>query len=292
MPSSALTGAVGALDRVRQREEGAVEQRGGVDGEQRARRYRPAAAADSVRAMLTLTGLDELKAQVGEELGVSRWHEVTQEAIDDFADVTGDDQWIHVDPERAKDTPFGGTIAHGYYTLSLAPEFSYEIVLARGLRVRDQLRPQRVRFPAPLPVGVEVRMRAKLAERRGRPRRRADHDRADLRADRQRRREADLVQAVVEREGEALELEDLVVEARAEREREVAVGDRAAERRLLRALDVDVDPLVVAGDVGERVDVLLGDLVPVGGAERLALGGLELVESGDRPHGRAPYFAP
>ena len=63
------------------------------------------------------------------------------------------------------------------------------------------------------------------------------------------------------------------------------MGDRAAERRVLRALDVDVDPLVVAGHVGERVDVLLGHLVPVGGAERLALGGLELFESGDRPHG-------
>jgi acyl dehydratase len=68
--------------------------------------------------MLTLTGIDEVKAHVGKELGVSEWHEVTQEAINEFADVTGDHQFIHVDPERAKETPFGGTIAHGYYTLS------------------------------------------------------------------------------------------------------------------------------------------------------------------------------
>ena len=62
--------------------------------------------------MKTITGLDELKASEGEVLGTSEWHEVTQEAIDDFADVTGDHQWIHVDVGRAKDTPFGGTIAH------------------------------------------------------------------------------------------------------------------------------------------------------------------------------------
>ena len=71
--------------------------------------------------MLTINGLDEMRAQVGEELGVSDWHEVTQEEVDRFAAVTGDDQWIHTDPERATQTPFGGTIAHGYYTLSLHP---------------------------------------------------------------------------------------------------------------------------------------------------------------------------
>ena len=86
--------------------------------------------------MLTLTGLDEVKAHVGQELGVSDWHEVTQEAINAFADVTGDHQFIHVDVERAKETPFGGTIAHGYYTLSLAPRFSYAMFAARGIRVR------------------------------------------------------------------------------------------------------------------------------------------------------------
>ena len=110
-------------------------------------------------------------------------------------------------------------------------------------------------------------------------------------ADRQRRREADPVEPVVDGEGEALEREDLLAEGGRERQRVVAVGDRAAERRLARALRVDVDPLVVAGDVGERVDVVLGDLVPVGGAEVLALRLLELVESGDRAHGGGPYPA-
>ena len=83
--------------------------------------------------MLTLTGLDELKSRIGQEIGVSDWNEVTQESVNEFADVTGDHNWIHVDPERARETPFGGTIAHGYYTLSLAPMFSYSLlsVLAR-----------------------------------------------------------------------------------------------------------------------------------------------------------------
>jgi acyl dehydratase len=83
--------------------------------------------------MLTLNGIDELKSRVGDELGVSDWHEVTQDKIDAFAEVTGDDQWIHVDPERAKDTPFGGTIAHGYYTLSLAPRFQYDLFKLDGI---------------------------------------------------------------------------------------------------------------------------------------------------------------
>jgi acyl dehydratase len=112
--------------------------------------------------MLTLTGLDEVKAHVGQELGVSDWHLVTQEAINDFAEVTGDDQWIHVDPERAKDTPFGGTIAHGYYTLSLAPGFSYKMFTLEGFAFGVNYGVNRVRFPAPMPVGDKVRMRAKL----------------------------------------------------------------------------------------------------------------------------------
>ena len=113
--------------------------------------------------MLTLTGLDEVKSHVGEELGVSDWHEVTQDAIDEFARVTGDDQWIHIDPERAKETPFGGTIAHGYYTLSLAPMFSYKMFKVDGFAFGVNYGLNRVRFPAPLPVGDKVRMRAKLA---------------------------------------------------------------------------------------------------------------------------------
>ncbi|HEX2017013.1 MAG TPA: MaoC family dehydratase [Solirubrobacteraceae bacterium] len=112
--------------------------------------------------MLTLTGMDEVKAHVGQELGVSDWHEVTQEAINEFARVTGDDQWIHIDVERAKDTPFGGTIAHGYYTLSLAPRFSYAMFSLEGFAFGVNYGLNKVRFPAPLPVGSKVRMRAKL----------------------------------------------------------------------------------------------------------------------------------
>jgi acyl dehydratase len=113
--------------------------------------------------MLTLTGLDEVKGHVGQELGVSDWHEVTQEDINTFAEVTGDDQFIHVDVERAKETPFGGTIAHGYYTLSLAPRFSYAMFSLEGFAFGVNYGLNRVRFPAPLPVGGRVRMRATLA---------------------------------------------------------------------------------------------------------------------------------
>jgi acyl dehydratase len=113
--------------------------------------------------MLTLSGLDEVKSYVGKELGVSDWHEVTQEKINQFAEVTGDDQWIHVDIERAKQTPFGGTIAHGYYVLSLAPRFSYDLFTFEGFAFMLNYGLNRVRFPAPMPVGGRVRMRAKLA---------------------------------------------------------------------------------------------------------------------------------
>jgi acyl dehydratase len=113
--------------------------------------------------VLTLNGLDEVKSRIGEELGVSDWHEVTQEDIDRFAEVTGDDYWIHLDTERAKDGPFGGTIAHGYYTLSLAPMFSYRLFSFSGFAFGVNYGVNRVRFPAPMPVGGKVRMRAKLA---------------------------------------------------------------------------------------------------------------------------------
>jgi acyl dehydratase len=113
--------------------------------------------------MLTLNGIDDIKARIGQELGVSDWHEVTQQAINDFADVTGDHQWIHVDVERAKDTPFGGTIAHGYYTLSLAPMFTEQVLSLDGFAFAINYGLNKVRFPAPLPVGSRVRMKARLA---------------------------------------------------------------------------------------------------------------------------------
>jgi acyl dehydratase len=114
--------------------------------------------------VLTINGIDDLKSRVGQELGVSDWHEVTQEKVDEFARVTGDDQWIHVDPERAKETPFGGTIAHGYYTLSLGPRFSYDMFTMEGIAFGLNYGLGKVRFPAPLPVGSKVRMRATLSD--------------------------------------------------------------------------------------------------------------------------------
>jgi acyl dehydratase len=114
--------------------------------------------------MRTITGLDELKQAEGEELGVSDWHRITQADIDAFADVTGDHQWIHVDPERAKDTPFGGTIAHGYFTLSLAPRFTEQVMKLDGFAMAINYGLNKVRFPSPVPVDSDVRMRARLAE--------------------------------------------------------------------------------------------------------------------------------
>src|ERR671919_548146 len=113
---------------------------------------------------VVFNGIDDLKGKVGEEIGVSEWREVTQDDIDKFAEVTGDDQWIHVDPERAKDTPFGGTIAHGFFTLSLAPRFTEQVMKMDGFAMAINYGLNKVRFPAPVPVDSQVRMRARLAE--------------------------------------------------------------------------------------------------------------------------------
>jgi acyl dehydratase len=114
--------------------------------------------------MLTITGPDELKSKLGEELGVSDWHEVTQERINAFAEATEDFQWIHVDEERAKETPFGGTIAHGLYTLSLGPKLSYSMFNFEGFTFGLNYGYDKVRFPAPVPVGSRVRLRATLSK--------------------------------------------------------------------------------------------------------------------------------
>jgi acyl dehydratase len=114
--------------------------------------------------MKTITGLEELKQAEGEILGTSDWHEVTQADVDAFADVTGDHQWIHVDVERAKDTPFGGTIAHGYFTLSLIPLLSRQVFGMEGFTFALNYGLNRVRFPAPMPVGGRVRCTVKVAE--------------------------------------------------------------------------------------------------------------------------------
>ena len=123
----------------------------------------PARLEDCGR-MITISDLDELRTRVGEELGVSDWHDVDQDAIDAFARVTGDDQWIHVDPQRATQTPFGGTIAHGYYTLSLHPMLAAQVLRYEGFAFAVNYGLNRVRFPAPLPVGNRVRMRVTLMD--------------------------------------------------------------------------------------------------------------------------------
>ena len=111
----------------------------------------------------TVTTIDGLPALVGTDLGHSAWRLVDQARIDRFADATDDHQWIHVDPERAKDGPFGGPIAHGYLTLSLVPSLLEEVVTVAPASLTVNYGCNRVRFPAPVPVGSEVRLGATLA---------------------------------------------------------------------------------------------------------------------------------
>ncbi len=114
--------------------------------------------------MRTVNGLDEMKGLVGQELGTSDWHTVTQEEIDLFAKATHDHQWIHVDPERCRrESPFGGPIAHGYYTLSLAPHLLAQILRVDGVRMGVNYGLNKMRLPSPLPAGAKVRARATLA---------------------------------------------------------------------------------------------------------------------------------
>lgn len=108
--------------------------------------------------------LEAFKAAAGEELGTSDWLTVTQEQINTFADATGDHQWIHVDPERAASGPFGGTIAHGYLTLSLLPVFAEQIYAIEGLAFGMNYGANKVRFPSPVPVDSRLRATATLIE--------------------------------------------------------------------------------------------------------------------------------
>ena len=100
---------------------------------------------------------DDLKAAAVQHLGYSDWLEITQDRIDKFADATGDHQWIHVDPERAKDGPFGACIAHGYLTQSLVNMFLPQIVEVRGVSMGVNYGADKLRFPAPVPVGSRIR---------------------------------------------------------------------------------------------------------------------------------------
>jgi acyl dehydratase len=110
----------------------------------------------------TVNGIDELKTYVGKHLGYSDYVEITQEQVNLFADATGDHQWIHVDPERAKAGPFGGPIAHGYLTLSLAPALLPQILVVGGISMGVNYGCGKVRFPSPVPVGSKVRAGAEL----------------------------------------------------------------------------------------------------------------------------------
>ncbi len=110
----------------------------------------------------TVTGIAGLKELVGQHLGYSDEMEITQERVNTFADATGDHQWIHVDPERAKDGPFGGPIAHGYLTVSLGPALLPSIVKVEGMRMAVNYGMGKVRFPAPVPVGSKLRLGAEL----------------------------------------------------------------------------------------------------------------------------------
>jgi acyl dehydratase len=113
-------------------------------------------------ANTTAVGVDGLKALVGQHLGYSQWVEITQEQVNLFADATGDHQWIHVDTERAAAGPFGGTIAHGFLTLSLIPRLMPQIIETQGFSMGINYGCDRVRFPSPVPVGSKVRAGAVL----------------------------------------------------------------------------------------------------------------------------------
>jgi acyl dehydratase len=116
-------------------------------------------------AQTTLDGVDGVLGAVGQHLGHSDWLEITQERVERFAEATDDHQWIHVDVERAeRESPFGGPIAHGYLTLSLVTPLVGQIVDTRGFRMGVNYGAEKVRFPAPVPVGSRVRASATLDE--------------------------------------------------------------------------------------------------------------------------------
>jgi acyl dehydratase len=116
-------------------------------------------------APLTISGIDELKGLVGQTIGPSEWREVTQEDVDTFARLTGDNQWIHVDVERAKtESPFGTTVAHGNLTLSLIDGFRPELIRSTGYKLGVNYGWNKVRFPAPVPTGSRLRASLEVIE--------------------------------------------------------------------------------------------------------------------------------
>ena len=115
-------------------------------------------------AARVINGADELKGLVGEHLGYSEYMEITQERVNQFANATGDHQWIHIDVERAKAGPFGGPIAHGYLTLSLGPVLYPKVVRIDGFSMGVNYGANKVRFPSPVPVGSKLRLSAKIVD--------------------------------------------------------------------------------------------------------------------------------
>ncbi|MEU0922863.1 MaoC family dehydratase [Streptomyces malaysiensis] len=111
---------------------------------------------------ITVNGLDELKKLAGGDLGTSEWIEVTQDRVDTFADATDDHQWIHTDPERAAQGPFGAPIAHGYLTLSLFIPLFSQLLEVRGVATKVNYGLDKVRFPAPVKAGSRIRLVARL----------------------------------------------------------------------------------------------------------------------------------
>ena len=112
--------------------------------------------------MRTFTSAADLKDSEGQEVGVSDWHEIPQSQIDLFAEATGDDQWIHVDPERSAAGPYGATIAHGYLTLSLLAPLMKTTYRIEGAKMAVNYGLNKVRFAAPVRVGSRVRVRVSL----------------------------------------------------------------------------------------------------------------------------------
>jgi acyl dehydratase len=112
--------------------------------------------------LATIKGTSGLKELAGHHLGYTEWREVTQEQVNQFADATDDHQWIHVDLERASNGPFGGTIAHGYLTMSMAAAFAFELMTVEDTSMGINYGLNRVRFPSPVPVGSKLRAGALL----------------------------------------------------------------------------------------------------------------------------------
>ena len=112
----------------------------------------------------TVVAFDEVKNLIGTNLGHSAWREITQEQVDTFADATDDHQWIHVDPERAKDGPFGGPIAHGFLTLSLLIPMWSELFDVTGVKTKVNYGLDKVRFTSPVTVGSRIRMTVTITD--------------------------------------------------------------------------------------------------------------------------------